>query len=837
MWCPTRSRSTRTPEAEGRVSPRARRERLAGLLALLTVAAVSAALLFSEAPQFQRLLMPGPLASAHGAIENCGSCHTRSGSGKLSWMHGLIAGDPRADSKACLACHRMPETAFNPHGAADDILRQSTERLSKLAVASPAPPSIHAQSRAFPTRDLVAGGLPCATCHQEHQGTGFDLARISNAQCQSCHVVQFDSFDGRHPRLDGYPFRRRTRLVYDHAAHFDKHFPEVAKKDPARRIPATCAGCHDSRQDERVMAVAPFEQTCAACHRDQITGKERVSGPKGIAFLSLPGLDLRALRTRASIGDWPEGSEAQLTPFMKLMIGATERGRDLIRATDGIDLQDLSQASDAQIRAVSDLAWEIKRLVYRMIKEKASDVLVDLAIDGRQPRRADLVSDLTASIPRDVLVAAQRQWLPDLAAEMSRGPGPGTRQDAGWSTVTSQPDSHAQAASTDPAIAAEASPAAEPAEGAGQPRPAATGEAAAEPDGQGCLVRVLGQCLVLKAPRQDTGAARPGSAAGRTDTATSTSTGGEGASTRQGLPAAMRAGLQDVRRSAQAGAPPPGNDAASRKPHAGTQLPAASKEPRGQEAPRGQAQGSQSDDLLSPTEAEREAIRAHGKLSGRSPRSDQAPAGAVAGPGAETVTAPAAASIGAGIDSDVDPESWAEAGGWYQHDHTIYYRPVGHKDKFLHAWLMLTGPRARTGEGSPAARVFESLTRKDAQGSCAKCHSVDTAPGGGRTINFAPLSSTSKQGRFTRFMHEPHFAVVGDQGCLTCHKLEGNPAYLKSYEQGDPLVFRSEFGAIQKDRCQGCHSTGRARQDCLLCHTYHMPDVITPITATKLPTR
>ena len=44
------------------------------------------------------------------------------------------------------------------------------------------------------------------------------------------------------------------------------------------------------------MAVAPFEQTCAGCHLDQILGKERVSGPKGIAFLSLPGLDLQTLK-------------------------------------------------------------------------------------------------------------------------------------------------------------------------------------------------------------------------------------------------------------------------------------------------------------------------------------------------------------------------------------------------------------------------------------------------------------------------------------------------------------------------------------------------------------
>ena len=89
------------------------------------------------------------------------------------------------------------------------------------------------------------------------------------------------------------------------------------------------------------MAVAPFEQTCAACHPGQIIGKERVSGPKGIAFLTLPGLDLQTLRKKkASIGEWPEASEAELTPFMKVMISRSERGRALIKSVDRLNLQD-----------------------------------------------------------------------------------------------------------------------------------------------------------------------------------------------------------------------------------------------------------------------------------------------------------------------------------------------------------------------------------------------------------------------------------------------------------------------------------------------------------------
>ena len=204
------------PDAESRRA-RVRRDRLAVLLALVTVVCLGAAFLLSKGTQF---LMPGPLTSAHGAIENCSACHTKSGSGKLSWIHGLVAGDPLADSKACLTCHKMPDTAFNAHGASAEVLKQSTERLTKIAARTPQPQSARAQSIAFPTHDMVARGLYCATCHQEHQGVNFNLSKISNEQCRSCHVVKFDSFDGHHPKFENYPFKRRTRIIYDHAGHF-----------------------------------------------------------------------------------------------------------------------------------------------------------------------------------------------------------------------------------------------------------------------------------------------------------------------------------------------------------------------------------------------------------------------------------------------------------------------------------------------------------------------------------------------------------------------------------------------------------------------------------------
>ena len=75
------------------------------------------------------------------------------------------------------------------------------------------------------------------------------------------------------------------------------------------------------------MATAPFDQTCTTCHLGQILGKERVSGPKGIAFLTLPGLDLQTLKKKkASIGTpcqvriWPEvvATAALAAPYSAL---------------------------------------------------------------------------------------------------------------------------------------------------------------------------------------------------------------------------------------------------------------------------------------------------------------------------------------------------------------------------------------------------------------------------------------------------------------------------------------------------------------------------------------
>jgi hypothetical protein len=863
MRRPVRARPARPREVERQSILGSPRDRVAVLSAIATFVCVVMALILTKDRLF---LMPGPLTSAHGAIENCSSCHTKSGSGKVSWIHGLVAGDPLADSKACLTCHKMPESAFNAHSASAPVLDQSTSRLAKLAARAPVPQSARAQSVAFPTGNMVARGLFCATCHQEHQGVNFKLSKISNEQCRSCHVVKFDSFDRDHPNFTNYPFKRRTRIVYDHAGHFGSHFPEMAKKRPTTNIPIACSTCHNSVKDRRVMGVAPFEQTCAGCHLDQITSKERVSGPKGVAFLALPGLDLNTLRNRkASIGEWPAASEAELTPFMKVMIGRTERGHALIKTIDRLNLQDLSGASNDQIKAVSSLVWEIKRLFHALIKAKAADALADLKIGGAR-LGTDVLANLTANIPRDVVISAHQQWLPNLGAEMTNRPVAGSVSlKNGVPAVGSEPsfasgavgkagpakaDNGSERLSTERegagpgrsgSTASETPERSEPDrrqanQGSGRRAPGGNAASNARRDPQDCLMAVFGVCVLTKDAEADAGG--PGGAAGRNDPADRERESDGRRPPAKDLPRASRVGLTELAQLA----PPAGRARSDRS----TNAKSGPRPPAGGGSPPARA-ADQTDDLLNLTEEERRGIAAPvgGANNAAAPdtggRSINAGSLRSSGPalaGPETVVASAQNPVQSvvGIESDVDSENWAEHGGWYRQDYTIYYRPTGHKDRFIYSWLSLTGPHAPRGDKSPAAAVFDYLTKKDAQGSCTKCHSVDDTRGRGRIVNFTAPSIKSKQGRFTNFIHEPHFGVVGDRGCLTCHRLEKDRPYLKSYEQSSPQNFVSNFSAVGKELCQTCHTSSMTRQDCLTCHKYHVNGAITPITDTKLPT-
>src|SRR4029079_1770244 len=334
-------------------------------------------------------------------------------------------------------------------------------------------------------------------------------------------------------------------------------------------------------------------------------------------------LDLQSLKKKnAAIGEWPEASDAALTPFMKVMISRNEQGRALIKTVDSLDLQDLANASDDQIKAVTKLVWEIKTLFYKLISGKASDVLGDLNIGGGAKLSANLVADLTASIPRDVVISAQKQWLPALATEMAKGPTASEQQQGGWNAVVTEP------AATQTEAPGPESPEETPDQDAEQEArepdsPAAASKEAntVKLDPPACLVRVLGQCLVSKGPEAT--AAKSEGAAEQPDTANPEPDGGTEKSSVKELPPAMQAGLKELAQAAQPEAAAGKNEPANAKPEGGKETPSASKQPQGKAT-------DQSDDLLFPTAEELREIKARNKDAGKVALPAEAPAGAAA---------------------------------------------------------------------------------------------------------------------------------------------------------------------------------------------------------------
>ena len=330
-------------------SLRARRASVSKWAALFVFGIVIIAASYASRSQF---LMPGPMTAAHSLQTDCRSCHANVPDGQFGWLRSVLApAEPKEEIAACLTCHMIDGREQSPHDLALEELEKRTKRVqSKAALSSPSL-MVRFGNGVLPVRNRVDNGIFCATCHREHQGKDFDLKRVSNDRCQSCHSLQFKSFAKGHPEFDSYPYKRRTRIIFDHSTHFGKHFPEALKeKATSQAAPNICTDCHSPDGDRRLMSVKPFKVVCSSCHLNQIIGAERASGPKGIAFLTLPGLDLATLKEKGvSIGEWPEDSEAELTPLMAMLIGLDDHRRQILHTVAKLDLLDLSTASDAEI--------------------------------------------------------------------------------------------------------------------------------------------------------------------------------------------------------------------------------------------------------------------------------------------------------------------------------------------------------------------------------------------------------------------------------------------------------------------------------------------------------
>lgn len=127
-----------------------------------------------------------------------------------------------------------------------------------------------------------------------------------------------------------------------------------------------------------------------------------------------------------------------------------------------------------------------------------------------------------------------------------------------------------------------------------------------------------------------------------------------------------------------------------------------------------------------------------------------------------------------------EPSGAAPKSGWYWTGDPsvepveLHYKPTGHADNVVKAWL----------EFMPGKEFTDPKT---GVGRCMKCHESPT--------NWTTIAAALPA--HTVFSHPAHAGVAQ---CATCH---------------------GDVRPVQKDSCVQCHAPGKVRQDCQLCHRYH----------------
>ena len=194
-------------------------------------------------------------------------------------------------------------------------------------------------------------------------------------------------------------------------------------------------------------------------------------------------------------------------------------------------------------------------------------------------------------------------------------------------------------------------------------------------------------------------------------------------------------------------------------------------------------------------------------------------------------------------------EAIEEAGiaGWRADVSALKYKPTGHADPVIRAWIEhLIKLRATVAEDDESRELVESayasfLDRKEGPGKCAKCHAIATPkPYSEAAVKNMWRYEGQAARPHTNFKHEFHISLLGvNESCKTCHKIDSKAEYAEYFDglDLDPSKYVSNFSPIPKETCGQCHREGVVSTDCQICHTYHkgsrMKDVQTLVKQIK----
>jgi hypothetical protein len=825
-------------------SLRARR----GLISVVLCTAIAGLILIGAGGAWRdSFLSPGPLTAAHqgasmasleemahgkmqgagtaSSSEGCQICHAAAAGGLSGLLKSsLLHTEETPQSQQCLVCHTedLGNDAMTAHALAPEEIARHTQEAEADPARAWRPLSLALASLSPGVKTGADGTLACASCHQEHNGALFDLKRLDNQQCQTCHVKQFTSLGNGHPEFSmlasekgyDYPYRRRTRIVYDHAKHETDYFQ---REENAGHTPANCLSCHQIGDGTFNTTLKPFEQMCAACH----TGNIVAGRDEWIHVFGFPSMDFDAYEVVEEEGDvtnLPRTAEKRLSPFMMLLLSG-------LYADD----PEAREALVADLDIVNEFNGDLAGIVF----DKDPKVVGRL-FSGLNTVFAALNED------QGGLQGGARSALGQL---LGHEPDPG-QFDAMF----------------------------------GFPKRGDTPAKLADDLTRRDVVEMSGWLVKESGYRVDGGAWKaalatlaPYAALAALDDPGDYAPALEFLSTFNDFRDWFNENLS-IKNGAwvskESGEEISAEDWTALI-EAATGLGAA-EAPESEEAPDAPAGDAPAADAA-PDEAAPEAAPAEGEAAAPAREAGETflawlgNLSEVQDWFAETVNA--------------EGENWT-----LRAPRSIYYRPVRHADPFLTAWLNFTADLY--GTSPAATMLFDELSgRREglAIGACMKCHSIDVESGPtGEQVVRVNWMGKQPQREFTKFNHTPHLKLMD---CAQCHRaswisessdrvqvakaasaeeeaaapeppaeVAADPApsaaeapaqpatdmaYIDSFKakKGDleigvkftnqdhapgEFAFVSNFEPVMKSDCARCHVPGKAGDSCLTCHNYHI---------------
>jgi Cytochrome c7 and related cytochrome c len=262
---------------------RAWRVRLAVLTLLLTGGWVAAQMMLRDSRY--AVCTHGELARAHAPwADRCDACHVPHGSGN-SAGGGLFDTRDRWHDFRCDACHAGPP--HDPKNYAPHYDRTTKHHLADDALSH-----------------------DCSSCHHDHQGVDFALARVADSDCTRCHKdlsplhsigPSINAFHTDHPEFRAKQQPPVRALKFNHALHLATGITEKANLNnpnavfqldnieptfreqyrrfasgPKDALHLDCTACHDPVGGG--YKPVNFDRHCQACHTQTISGLQSPGG-------------------------------------------------------------------------------------------------------------------------------------------------------------------------------------------------------------------------------------------------------------------------------------------------------------------------------------------------------------------------------------------------------------------------------------------------------------------------------------------------------------------------------------------------------------------------------